>query len=290
MRIGTTQCSDWQGPGSAEFWTASQKSKEDAATDRRTAREASLCLDSTGICQQSHERTSRRCCAGISRLGGGCYKLARSAMREQGRSNTGIASLLHVKMSPMSALGPTGEWQEHLDAIVSFAGAGLRRRLFQGLDIFTIKWAMGDLPGECRFLLNTQLMFLKKDPTSKQFDDDEWIRSLTEEQEVTTDITADSVTYDQHDVDTKKVDPFRWESSFGSTSRGDSWHSVSDRSQPSRLRCGRSEWAPQVALRPWPSSTRSSSMDGRQAHSGSSGPESKSMNKLLWDDRVEGCG
>ena len=48
----------------------------------------------------------------------------------------------------MSAPGPTGERQEDLDAIISF-------------------------------LRNTQLMFLKqeKDPTSKQFDDDEWIRA-----------------------------------------------------------------------------------------------------------------
>ena len=78
----------------------------------------------------------------------------------------------------MSAPGPTGERQEHLDAIVSFAGAGQRRRLFRGLDILTIKWATGDLPEGSRFFQNTQLMFLKKkkDPTSKQFDDDEWIR------------------------------------------------------------------------------------------------------------------
>ena len=74
----------------------------------------------------------------------------------------------------MSAPGPTGERQEHLDAIISFAGAGQRERLFRGLDISTIKRSFGDLPGECRFLLNTQLMFLKKkDPTSKLFDDDE---------------------------------------------------------------------------------------------------------------------
>ena len=73
---------------------------------------------------------------------------------------------------------------EHLDAVVSFAGAGQRRRQFRGLGILTIKWATGDLQEECRFLLNTQLMFLKKekDPTSKQLDDDEWIRSLTEAQ------------------------------------------------------------------------------------------------------------
>ena len=48
---------------------------------------------------------------------------------------------------------PTGERQEHLDAIVSFAGAG------QELDIITIKWTTGDLLEEGRFLLNTQLMF-----------------------------------------------------------------------------------------------------------------------------------
>ena len=49
-------------------------------------------------------------------------------------------------------------------------------------------------------------MFLKKenDPTSKQFDDDEWIRSLTEAQEITADVPEDSVTYDQQAVDPKK--------------------------------------------------------------------------------------
>ena len=97
-------------------------------------------------------------CAEAARIAwsGGRYKLARSAMREQGRSKSGIASPLHVKLSPMSAPGPTGERREHLDAIVSFTGAGQKRRLFQGLDILTVKWVTGDLPGECRFLLNTQ--------------------------------------------------------------------------------------------------------------------------------------
>ena len=116
--------------------------------------------------------------------------------------------------SPISAPGgPTGERQEHLDAIVSFAGAGHRRRLFRELDILTIKWATGDLPEECRFLLNTQLMFLKKekDPTSKQLDDDEWIRSLTEAQEVTTDVPEDSVTHDQQEADPQQVRPIQTE-------------------------------------------------------------------------------
>ena len=65
--------------------------------------------------------------------GSGRYKLARSAMSEQGRTRTGIASLPHIKLSLMSAPGPTCERQEHLDAVVSFAGAGQRRCLFQAL-------------------------------------------------------------------------------------------------------------------------------------------------------------
>ena len=88
---------------------------------------------------------------------------------------------------------------------------GPKRRLLWGLDILTIKWATSDLLEWRPFLLNTQLMFLKmeKDPTSKQFDDDEWIRPLTEAQEVTTDVQEDSVTYEKQDVDPKRVRPIQ---------------------------------------------------------------------------------
>ena len=53
-------------------------------------------------------------------------------------------------------------------------------------------------------------MFLKKDkdPTSKQLDDDEWIRSLTEAQEVTADVPEDSVMYDHQEVDTPRSSAF----------------------------------------------------------------------------------
>ena len=80
----------------------------------------------------THPTTVERVDAVQSAWGGGRCKLARSAMREQGRSKTGIASLPHVKLSPMSALASTGDRKEHLDAIVSFAGAGQRRRVFRG--------------------------------------------------------------------------------------------------------------------------------------------------------------
>ena len=46
-------------------------------------------------------------------------------------------------------------------------------------------------------------MFLQS-PTSKQFDDAEWIRSLTEVREITADVPEDSVMYDQQAVDLKK--------------------------------------------------------------------------------------
>ena len=70
-----------------------------------------------------------------------------SPQRNEGRSKTGTASLPQVKLAPMNAPGPTGERQEHLDAIIAFAGAGI-------LDILT--------------LLSTQLMFLKKEKNTLQ--------------------------------------------------------------------------------------------------------------------------
>ena len=42
--------------------------------------------------------------------------------------------------------------QNGTDAIIPFAGAGQRRRLFRILDILTVLWVTGDIPEECRFL------------------------------------------------------------------------------------------------------------------------------------------
>ena len=91
-------------------------------------------------------------------------------------------------------------------------------------------------------------MFLN-DPTSKQFDDYEWIRSLTEAQEITADVPEDSVLHDQQAVDPKKIGPFKWENSCGSMSRGGSSRSAKEKSQLSRQRCGGSELVPKAALR-----------------------------------------
>ena len=68
--------------------------------------------------------------------------------------------------------------------------------MFRVLDVLTVKWATGDLPEECRFQLNTQLLFFKKEkePTAKLFDDDGWIRSLTEVEAVNAHIPEGRVT------------------------------------------------------------------------------------------------
>ena len=65
-------------------------------------------------------------------------------LRGQGRRKQ--VSLPHVKLAPMSAPGSTGERQEHLDAVISFAGAGQRRRLFRGLDIHSFTWRTRRMP------------------------------------------------------------------------------------------------------------------------------------------------
>ena len=61
--------------------------------------------------------------------------------------------------------------------------------MFTVLDVLAVKWATGDLPEECRFLLDTQLIFLKKAKTeTTKMLDDEWIRSVTSAETIATDI------------------------------------------------------------------------------------------------------
>ena len=61
-------------------------------------------------------------------------------------------------------------------------------------------------------------LMIEKDHTSKQFDDDQWIRSLAEAQEIRSDVPEDSVMCDQQEVDPKKVRP--------STTSGSQAHST----------------------------------------------------------------
>ena len=85
-------------------------------------------------------------------------------------------------MAPLSAPGPTGERQEHLDDCLEGAGVSHRRRLTRCLDDLTVAWATNTLPPTCRWLLNTQAIFLVKDkePTCKYSDDEAWLQCVPE--------------------------------------------------------------------------------------------------------------
>ena len=110
-----------------------------------------MCPDSPRVHQQSHEGTGQRWLRRVQRTAAGTgpqpsfhgawvlelIPPVRSALMQpeshgeaergegaRARTRTGLPYPRHVKLSPMSALGPAGERQEHLDATVSFAGAG----------------------------------------------------------------------------------------------------------------------------------------------------------------------
>ena len=134
-----------------------------------------------------------------------------------------------------SARGPTGQMQQHSNAVVAFAVPGRGGECLEVLDVLTVKWATGDLPEECRFLVDTQLLFQKeKEPSTKMFDD------LTEAEAITADIPKVQVTQASQgetsgyeDVDPRRCDPFRWENLCEHVCQGDSWRSVKERSQHS---------------------------------------------------------
>ena len=179
-------------------------------------------------------------------------------MREQGRNKTGIASLPHVNLLRVRANGrntwmPSSPSQEASRGDASF-----------GCSTFSQSSGRQETWEERRFLVNTQLMLLKKekDPTSKQFDDDEWIRSLTEAQEVTTDVPEDSVMYDQQDVVPEKVRPIQMEEFLRKyVSRR---LLVLSEGEIAALTTSMRQigWVPRGAPRPWPSLTSSSTMNG----------------------------
>ena len=85
-----------------------------------------------------------------------------------------------VRLAALSAPGPSADKQEHLDDIMHGAGPAQKRRLVKAMDELTFRWATNTLPEACRWLLNTQILFLRKDrePTRKIFDDSEWLSFL----------------------------------------------------------------------------------------------------------------
>ena len=116
----------------------------------------------------THPTETERTRAARAAWRGGKHKEARSAMRVQGRSKTGVAPLPYVKLAPMSAPGLAGDnsiWMQRSPCSDLHGQVGYK-----------------NLPEECCRLHNTQVMFLKieKEPATKKM-----IRSLTEGEAIT---------------------------------------------------------------------------------------------------------
>jgi len=124
-------------------------------------------------CTSEAEATFAKECA----WGRGDVAEARQAMKDAGRQGGGPPGIPWVRLAPLSAPGPSGERQEHLDDIMGSAGFRHKRRLRRVLDELTVLLAVGQLPPTCRWILNTQLLFLSKakDPHDKLFDQESWL-------------------------------------------------------------------------------------------------------------------
>ena len=110
---------------------------------------------------------------------------AREALRQAGKRPGGPPKIPWAHLSPLTAPGPSGERQEHLDDVMEAAGPRQRRRLLRALDTLAVLWAVNQLPSTCAWLLNTQILFLRKDrePRDKTFDDEAWVASLARDWE-----------------------------------------------------------------------------------------------------------
>ncbi len=150
----------------------------DASPEERSAWTAEYiprCGDDRGPFASAQEADMARAGA----WGAGDRREARREMRKARRSPEGLPGIPWARLPPYAAPGPTGDRQEQLDDILRSCGASHRRKLRRALDELTVRWAINDLPPTCRWLLNTQGSFLQKqrEPTSKEFDDEEWIRA-----------------------------------------------------------------------------------------------------------------
>ena len=134
------------------------------------------CQRASGPRATAEEANEARACA----WGGGDLRAARKDMQAAGKQPDGPPGIPWAKLAPWSAAGPTGDRQEHLDAMMRASSATQRRRLTRALDELAVRWATNQLPASCRWMLNTLVVFLRKSktPTCKAFDDEEWLRTV----------------------------------------------------------------------------------------------------------------
>jgi len=135
---------------------------------------------------------------------------AKRAMRQAGRSAGSPPKLPWVRLPPLSAPGPSGERPEHLEDILNSTHTSAKRKLLRALDKLTVRWATGSLPDTCRWLLNTRVMFLRKDrePVDNDFDDVDWLTTLSEE-DVTNAAPPDATDTTSGSVSKPKVRPIQ---------------------------------------------------------------------------------
>jgi hypothetical protein len=140
-------------------------------------------------------RTTESEAAKTCAWGGGDYQRARTEMRAAGKQPDGLPCIPWVRLAPLSAPGPSGDRQEHLDDVMQSAGASQKRRLTRSLDELAIRWATNTLPSTARWLLNTSAIFIRKDrePACKLFDDAEWLLNGEAEGEWMSDIPENEV-------------------------------------------------------------------------------------------------
>ena len=105
----------------------------------------------------------------------------------------------------------------------------------------------------------------KKGSSTNTFDDDEWIPSLREAQEITADIEEDRLTHDRSEADPFKVRPIQMGQFLPKCVSRRLLPLSEGELQPSQQQCGSWEMALKAAPKPWPSSASLSS-NGRQEH------------------------
>ena len=87
------------------------------------------------------------------------------------QDNNRLNFLTRPKFPPLTAPGPTGERPEHLELALSEAGYRSRKRLLKALDVLTAQWAVGGITDHAAWMLDTQLIWLRKQPATDMPED-----------------------------------------------------------------------------------------------------------------------
>ena len=79
-------------------------------------------------------------------------------------------TLQQIPTSDLEVEGAFGRQARDLDDILKSYGFAGKREFMRAFDELTVRWAAGTVPDACRWFLNTQLLFLRKDVEGKNND------------------------------------------------------------------------------------------------------------------------